>query len=292
MSSMEYTVTMAEKQCLIPGFLTHVELDPLVGSSRTRQRWEDKGLLPKGRWIKGFGRRLGLYPEIVLARVVAGPSGGGAERGLDYLNERASRLLESELFEEITAAVSDVFRDLEHLGLRTELLECLAERRLLEPLQKETYLIAGDVIDAGISFSGMIGKVVGEAGGMIVVESHDEQLKLAAESALGLIHSGLTVAVERVRVGAKEHDFVMPAGPIHHDEAVPDSYAEDALWEEMFASYTGRPVMIPVLADNAEASGTGGDLVRPQRRIRIRIPSEIYAGANPMVRTRLETAHA
>jgi hypothetical protein len=284
---------MPTTQCLIPGLLTHVELDPLLGSSRTRQRWEHSGVLPKGRWVKGFGRRMGLYPEVVLARVVAGPGAGKSEAALGLLASRSAELLESELFGEIENALHGIFRELEHIGLRPEVLECLAGKQLLHPLQVEMCKLADEVVDAGIVFEGTVGTLTKKTGGIVMVESDDATLKLAAESVLGFIEEGCTVALERVRVGPKEHDFVVPALPTqaHRVPALQSVGDDEAQWEEMFASFNSRPIAIPVIVEDSEP-GAGGDLVRQARAVKIRIPAELYAGANPMVRTNLETAHA
>lgn len=292
MSPMKYSTAMPLRQCLIPGFITHVELDGLLGTSRTRQRWEVRGSLPKGRWIKGFGRRMGLYPEVVLARVVAGSNAGKAEDALNLLTRRSEELLRSELFGEIDEALHGVFGDLEHVGLRPELLECLESRQLLRPLEDEVCRLADEVAAAGILFTATVGRLITERGGMLVVESDDKELRIAAESALGFVDAGSMVAVERVRVGAREHDFVVPAlhSQVRPSEAM-QVPVDDALWDEMFGDFSGRPVVLPVLSADAEA-GAGNDLVRPERRLTVRIPVELYAGANPMARTTLETAHA
>ena len=278
MSSISYTEIMLTRHCLVPGFLTHIELDPLLGSTRTRERWEVRGALPRGRWIKGFGRRMGIYPEVVLAHVVAGRSPGRSEDALNLLTIRSQALLRSELLGEIEDALRGIIGDLEHIGLSFEVLDCLAERQLLTPLQDEMRTLADEVWDAGIGFEGTVGRLTRKAGGMIVVENDDERLSLTEESIVGFVEDGGTVAVERVRVGAREHDFVLPSLA----STVPSR--NDSQWDEMFASFTGRPVSIPVLAGDYAADMVGGEPARRPRRLNIRVPRELYAGANPMIR--------
>jgi hypothetical protein len=282
---------MPLSNALIPGLVTHVELDALVGSTRTRERWEHKGLLPRGRWIKAFQKRVGIYPELVLARIVGGTDAGVAEAALRELGRHSERLIRSDLFDAIEEAVLEVIVRADRVGLRTDLLEYLEAHSLLEPLQLESRALADLVADSGIAFRGVIGKFVEwETLGALVVTNDDEELHLAAESVLGLVEPGIEVAVERVRVGSKTQDFVMPAGPLHANVAsVP--VAEDEPWEEMFASIDYTPIVVPQLEPTTEP-GAGGDLVRPPRQVRIQIPVELYAGANPMVRSSARHAAA
>lgn len=269
---------MLTQHCLIPGFVTHVELDPLLGSTRTRERWEQRGALPKGRWVKGFGRRMGLYPEVVLAHVVAGHTPGRHRDALNLLTLRSEALLQSELFGEIEEALRSILGDLEHIGLRPQVLDCLAERQLLIPLQTEMRSLGDLVSGSGISFEGTVGTLMREAGGMIVVENDADRFTLAAESVIGFVENGCTVSLERVRVGAREHDFVVPSLA----STMPSW--DDLQWDEMFASFSGQPVSIPVLTGDDPTELVGGDLERQPRRLNFRVPREMYAGANPMIR--------
>ncbi len=265
----------AQDYRLIPGLLTHVELDRVLGSRR-RQRWEADSLLPRGRWLKGFQKRIGLYPEIVLARVVSGVDARESEAAVREAMAMGARLIESSLFEEIAGALSDVFDELS--ALDRNLLDHVNERGLLEPLQAELTDATAELIGAGIDFRCKAATVSRVGDSLAIVDVFGAETLVAAPQVLGVVNVSDAVVMQDVHVGPRSHSFLLPAGSGVADPA-------EETWSEMFASVDIAPVALPMLADEG-GEADGADLVRAPRRLRIDLPAEFYAGANPMTRAR------
>jgi hypothetical protein len=273
---MSDRMSSKETYRLIPGLLTHVELDHVLGSPRTRQRWEADGLLPRGRWLKGFQKRIGLYPEIVLARIVGGVDARESEAAVREAMAIGTHLINSSLFEEIAGALGDVFDEL--TALDRTLLEYVNERGLLEPLQAELNDATAELIGAGIDFRCKAATVTRAGTSLAIVDVFGAETLVAAPQVLGVVGVGDAVVIEEVHVGPRAHSYLLPAGA-----AAPDPREE--MWAEMFAAVDVAPVPIPLLADEG-GDPDAGDLVRAPRRLRIDLPAELYAGANPMTRAR------
>lgn len=270
---------MSSKQTyrLIPGLLTHVELDHVLGSPRTRQRWEADGLLPRGRWLKGFQKRIGLYPEIVLARIVGGVDARESEAAVREAMAIGTRVTNSSLFEEIAGALDDVLDEL--TALDPTLLEYVNERGLLEPLQAELNDATAELVAVGIDFRSKAATVTRAGRSLAVVDVFGAETLVAATQVLGVVNVGDAVVLEEVHVGPRAHSYLLPAGAAAADP-------REDMWAEMFAAVDVAPVAIPLLTDKG-GDPDGADLVRPRRRLRIQLPTELYAGANPMTRSRL-----
>lgn len=260
---------------LIPGLLTNVEIDRALGSPRKRQRWERDGLLPHGRWLKGYQKRLGLYPEIVLARVVGGVDARESEQAVREAMAIGVRLVESPLFEEIGCALGDVLG--EFTALNRSLLDYINERGLLEPLQDELSNAGAALLDLGIDFRCHAATVTRAGDPLAIVDAFGGETLVAGPQVLGVVDVGDHVVIEEVHVGARAISYVLPAAPGAADP-------REELWSEMFASFDATPAPVPLLADEG-GDGLGGDVVRARRRLRIELPTELHAGANPMTRS-------
>lgn len=260
---------------LIPGLLTNVEIDRALGSPRKRQRWERDGLLPRGRWLKGYQKRLGLYPEIVLARVVGGVDARESEQAVREAMAIGTRLVESPLFEEIGSALGDVLG--EFTALNCSLLDYVNERGLLEPLQDELSSAGAALRGLGIDFRCQAATVTRMGESLAIIDALGEETLVAGPQVLGVVEVGDHVVIEEVHVGPRAISYVLPAAPGADDP-------RDELWSEMFASLEATPVPVPLLDDEV-GEGLGGDVVRAKRRLRIELPAELYATANPMTRS-------
>ncbi len=258
----------------VPGFLTNVELDQALGSPRTRQRWEADGLLPRGRWIKGFQKRLGIYPDILLARVVAGVDAQESEDAVREAMRIGARLIDSRLFESVASLLEEHL--VEYRGLTRGVLDHLAEADLLAPLEEELAAAEESLEAIGIAFQSRPATVTMLGPTLRVVDGFGAQTLLPATQVLGIVGAGEVVTLEEVRVGARGLSYVLPTTTT----AATDPAEE--IWAEMFAGVDRAPVVIPVLADDTEPDANGGDVVRMRRRIRVDLPLASYAGANSM----------
>lgn len=264
---------MAETAKLIPGFLTNVELDQALGSSRTRQRWEAEGILPRGLWIKGFQKRVGIYPEILLARVVGGMDARESEDAVREAMHIGARLIDSPLFGEIARSLQECLT--EFSGLNRHVLDRLGEHGLLEPLQEELERAGDSLQTVGIDFRSHSATLTAKDISLTVVDGFGGETVLPVSQLLGIIELGEVVVVEEVKVGARTLSYVLPVA----SQAAVDP--EEEMWIEMFASVDVTPIVTPVLADD-HGDSHGGDVVRRRGRVRIELPRELYAGANSM----------
>jgi hypothetical protein len=262
----------------VPGFLTNVELDQALGSSRTRQRWEADGLLPRGRWIKGFQKRLGIYPDILLARVVAGVDAQESEDAVREAMRVGARLIDSRLFESVASLLEEHLG--EYRGLTRGVLDHLAEADLLAPLEEELAAAEESLEAIGIAFQSRPATVTTLGPTFRVVDGFGAQTLLPAAQVLGIVEAGEVVALEEVRVGARGLSYVLPTATT----AATDPAEE--IWAEMFAGVDRAPVVIPVLADDKEPDANGGDVVRMRRRIRVDLPLASYAANSMTSRSR------
>jgi hypothetical protein len=269
-----------------PALLTHVEVARILGSDRTRQRWEGEGLLPSPRWVRGFGRSLGLYPGVVLARLAAGRNAEDLEAAVRDVVTRSGWLLGSSLFDEAIARLAPVIARLRPLGLTTDLLAMLSDRDVLGRLLEANAEIVRAEAGAGIEFHSRIGRCVRDLGESVVIEDRGNQVTFGNASVLGPIAVGESVAVESVRLGSRQFDYVMPAlavmtgSPAVADASEPD----DADWELAFAGLGNRrPIAVPPAAI-VDPGHEGGDIRRVRNQFAIRIALEIYEDANPMAR--------
>lgn len=259
---------------LVPGFLTNIELDQALGSSRTRQRWEAQGLLPRGHWIKGFQKRIGIYPEIVLARVVAGVDARESEAAVAEAMRIGAHLIDSTLFAEIGRSLEEYLS--EYRGLSRQVLDRLGERGLIAPLQVELASVTESLGAMGIDFRCHSATLTFRDESLRLVDLVGAEMLLPATQLLGIVEVGDTVVVEDVQVGARTLSYVLPTAPTTLADAQED------MWEEMFGGVTATPIAIPRLAADTGSEPGGGDVVRQRRRIRIDIPAELYGGANTM----------
>jgi hypothetical protein len=202
-----------------PHFVTHRELNDLVGE-RTRQRWESDGLLPAADWLRVDRHRLGIYPELVLARVVVGNTRDSSEaKALSEVVEKSRCLFTTDGYHRFKAAARDVFA----VEARTEggwnfgrFLRLLADS---DPDAIEAW--QADVVEVEVelakrmtlSFRSTLAKVRGKTseGYTIAIETGEERL---IGKALSSLEPGVTVVLERVAVESKEREFVLPAMPL------------------------------------------------------------------------------
>jgi hypothetical protein len=263
--------------------LTHLEVAHLVGSQRTRERWENKGLLPPARWVRGFGRAIGLYPGITLARLAGGSDAGEYESAVRAVMQEATALLASPLFDEVVDCVATLVAERQTTGLTRELLGALEEAGVLGRLTEAGVAIANTQRDAGIVMTTRLAHILDELDESVLVDDGGERVSYPRAVVLGRVKAGAAVAVERVRVGPQSHEYVLPL--VAAERSVqPAAAITPQDWEEAFGALRGRRPIAVVAVPDEEDQREGADIPRPRPRHVIRMPRELYDGANSMVR--------
>ncbi len=95
---------------LLPRFITNREIDPLLGSTRTRERWEREGLLPAGELISGYRSAIKIFPDFAIARLAAPHSLEGSKTVERHLEQINRKLFRSPAFGELRTALKAVLR--------------------------------------------------------------------------------------------------------------------------------------------------------------------------------------
>lgn len=267
-----------------PALVTHFEVARALGSDRTRQRWEQDGLLPSPRWIRGFGRALGLYPGVVLARIAAGRDAGELEESVAAMVTQSRALLRSPVFDEAADRIGLELERFSSFGLTVDLLSNLQTAGILRRLLEGSAEVAQSSLSAGISFEHTFGHLLRQSDdGAVVVTRRGSNETFGESDVLGRSTVGGRVSVERVRVGPRSRDYVLPALPASEPDARQEAIT-DAEWEQAFAGIgERRPIAVRVVHTDQESS-EGGDIARYVGPFAIRIPAELYEGANPMAR--------
>ena len=218
-----------------PCFVTHKEMNTLLGDRR-RLRWENAGYLPSPDWIWVNRSRLALYPEVLLARVVVGPTHEPREaEAVRDLAQCAERLVGAKAYQLLRTSARDAFAAF--LEERNEwnfprFLELLAERdRDALDAWREDVAEAEESLSrkVGLSFRSINGRVltVGPDGYLVSLE---QGVKRRVSNAIAPLDPGTTIVLERVGVESREREFLLPAvagaeylgdaGELRHGEGV------------------------------------------------------------------------
>lgn len=205
-----------------PHFITHRELNRFLGE-RTRQRWEKDGLLPEPDWIRVDRHRIGIYPELVLARLVVGNTRDPIEqRTISKAMDKCERLTATDGYHRLRALVRSVFaglQDKQDWNFAT-FVASLADQDhdVVEAWHAEVAEIEEELTkESSLSFSSLIG-IVSEAAEdayTVVLSSGEEKKIREALSALGL---GTTVVLESVGVESRVREFVLPGLPVTEEK--------------------------------------------------------------------------
>lgn len=101
---------------LLPRFITHREIDPLLGSTRTRERWEHEGLLPPGELVSGFRSAVRIFPDFAVARLAAPRSLERSKTLHRRLGQVNRSLYRSPVFAELRIALKEVLGPKQPVG--------------------------------------------------------------------------------------------------------------------------------------------------------------------------------
>jgi hypothetical protein len=212
-----------------PHFVTHREINCLLGE-RTRQRWERDGLLPEPDWIRVDRHRLGLYPELVLARLVVGNTRDPIEQeAVQQTIARCGRLLATDGYSRFRGLVQAVFADAED---KSEwdfagFVKVLGERGadVVAAWHADVAEIEEELTTTlSLSFRTTVGTVCEVTDDGYTVAMIDGGVRRVRD-ALVELGTGEGVILERVGVESREREFVLPG------LVVAAGQGEDALLE-------------------------------------------------------------
>lgn len=284
MSSVIYTSDMTYRV----GFFTQHELDPVVGTARTRERWEGH-LLPRGSRIRAYGQQAIIFPEFVVASVVANNRIQAGDAMLGRIQHAAESLYRSSSFQTISSTLRPWLQGRTGWTL-SDIVVLLREQSEDALLSWNEEIVEAEVRLGryGISFDVRLGRIA-------ALTDHGYRVELygALDTALcpfrpgsHRLDIGSWVSINSVTLGALKGDVLMPA--VEPDLlGLKSSELDEADWEELFAGADFVPTLLPSLADNLsddDASSTDRDVIRPRRRIRINLDSDLYLRGNTMVR--------
>ncbi len=202
-----------------PYFVTHREMNALVGERR-RLRWEKDELLPEPDWLRVDRSRLGVYPQLVLARVVVGRTKDPNERrALEDVLTSSRRLLTTDGYHRFRVVAREVLSMLsksdDDWSFET-FLSLLSESdpKALESWRADVSEVEeGLTAKAALTFRSTLGTVRDQTpDGYMIMEAGGSERRI--RQALAKLEVGTNVVLERVGVESKEREFVLPALPV------------------------------------------------------------------------------
>jgi hypothetical protein len=248
-----------------PGFVTNAEVDHLLGTARTRERWEQRGVLPRGYSLWAYRQRLVLFPEFVLAPLVIGLRPSRLEqRALSYLYAECDRLYSSSIFRGFVEGVGRLFR----AGGRRPLPELV---ELLEQEEFDTFCsyraavgaIERKLVDCDITFSLEPGRLRAANAHYYYVQfrSHVEA-RLPRTMAATALKAGLAVAVGPVSVCGRSVQYLLPAPPSVAMGQMADAVSDD----EELLNLMEEATITPLASPNADLRNAPMD-DRPESKL-------------------------
>jgi len=210
-----------------PHFVTHREMNDLLGE-RTRQRWEKDGLLPEPDWIRVDRNRIGIYPELVLARLVVGNTRDPIEQdALRKTMGKCQRLVATDGYHRFKALLQTVFAELSDRQDWdfANFVSMLGEHdhHVIEAWHADVAEIEEELSnEAGLSFRSLVGTVCDAApeGYITIAISGGGERRIS--DALSKLAPGASVVLERVGVESREREFVLPGLPVMGVEEIAD----------------------------------------------------------------------
>ncbi len=231
------------------GFITHRELDPLVGYPRKRERWQESGHLPAPCRVNAYRQRALLFPELVLICLVV-PRGLSSARSIvPLVHEACDRLYQAPALEEITAVVRSRLKERHWTyQLLLEELEQQSPDALCE-WREEVAAQELELTDAGVRIAAATGRIQAVRGRAYSVwlSNTNELRRVSEESAPEALQPGAWVTWQTVSVGPHSREFLLPTlQPVDFDADQTTSTDDELI--DWFKEAMGhpRPVAAPV----------------------------------------------
>jgi hypothetical protein len=200
-----------------PALVTHHEFDRLVGTPRTRQRWQQKGIIPEPVWVHADRSRVGLLPEFVLGSVVTAPHRAAGDEELFRRScDLSEKVCSTGAFRDIAEAAREVLAGTDHshswdLGKFVDGLSQSAPSSLAEwcsdveaaerELEREGFRIMRQAAEV---------ENVADNEVIIFVGASSAALRYPVKELGWVPETGKAVVVERIEVGTRRRDFLLP----------------------------------------------------------------------------------
>ncbi len=280
-------------------FVTHGEIEGLLGRSpsagQQRRRLTKRGLLPEPAWVRADRQRLGILPEFVLATLVVPVRSLEAQHIalLTAMVDDAKRLYRSAAFKRLSHAIQELLPTLGTVTNSAALLDRLTEshRDELEAWRADVAMVAESLSHRGLRIEAEPGCIVAVRDDSYVLKALEADLTEAhpLSDAPFELPGGSWVVRDRVHALSSARDFLLPTSRPELSgmaaTVLPAKVEEEAMFEEMFASFEAapRPVRrLPLTIDDE----TVIDAPEAPPRL-VRAPLEILEGFTPMTRPRV-----
>ncbi len=242
-----------------PSFLTHHELDHLLGGSRTRQRWQARGWLPEPFELGRVNRtELKLFPSFVL--VLLGVDQRQIEEAnLGALRKEARCTFESESFAELVEPLREAVGSARGEWRFAAILAHLAE------LAPEPLKAWGETVDRaehqlgehwGIAISRRHCEVSATEPGLYVIRFEDAPEEyLPRRRVVSPLHPGECAYVEQTHVLGGSASFLLPSiAGLDSALQVDDEEADEELldWFRRAIGPRSAPATLPVAEEDEE----------------------------------------
>jgi hypothetical protein len=202
-----------------PGFITHHELDRLAGTARTRQRWQRQGFVPAATWVRADRARVGLLPEFVLGSVVTGAPKHATDAGLlRQAGRLAEEVCSTESFRELIRGAQDVLAEMTEqqrswsLGYFVDRLADYAGTALAA-WRRDADTAERELRREGLSVVCQPAKVQHVDGCEISVSADGgvNSWHYRVDELGWVPEAGRPVVIDRLEVGTRRRDFVLPS---------------------------------------------------------------------------------
>ncbi len=236
-----------------PGFITHRELDPLIGYPRKRERWQDAGHLPPALRVEGFRQRALLFPRFVLACLVLERSRARTEPALRSIHDACDAVYRSNAVGDLERTIKKVLAGTHKWGL-AELVDEVSHSvpDAFFSWRAEVTAQESRLNEAGIYFVVSLGRVRATRGQTYFVDyvGTGNHAEYPSETAPRALERGAWVSCQHVLVGPRSRDFLLPiSAPDEVDLDDPDDDLVD--WFRQTLSRDPRPA-VPELEDPSE----------------------------------------
>lgn len=274
------------------GFCTQRELDVVVGNTRRRERLEAAGILPRGRRVKTYGQRFIIFPEFVAAALILQRRSEADGALLAQLRRESEQLYGSKSFQSMAEVLRTGLHNSKGWTL-TSLVQTLLDRTRDDLLAWRAEVTEAErrLAELGILTSFNVGRIeeVTKLGYRIALADSQNVVTCALDAARSRLPAGSWVTHDLIEVGARKGEVLVPTVDPGIMLDMRDALAaqEDAaLWDDMLGRIDYQPIAVPDVRESGDFASSDGDLVRPKRRLRVRLDRSLYADANTMARSR------
>jgi len=197
-----------------PGFITHAELDALL-SERTRQRWQERGLLPHPLWVRADRTRVALLPNAILLTLISDPLPAWQ---VEHLVNFTQQIEQTGEFQGIAELVRNALQTAGGSWTLARIIAALppSARAELQTLSERLTPTLQVLADAGAAVNVVESTVVSVDAGSVAVEMDGHTRRFPALHVLQL-HVGDLVMIWHVQIEDRSREYLLPSLEIRPD---------------------------------------------------------------------------